>query len=150
MIWRMNPLAKLAVRVLRDPKFRALMISLGPAAAKAAGDLARQGRWRQLAIVHADTLVDGSFMKVPIRGEPHWVVWSGDIAVTAYPVHEGDLDHVVKNVDLSKRQRPDELRVRAAREEAADRARRLRDGLTARRSGRRGLPAQTGDSQPRL
>ena len=135
----MNPLAKLALRVLRDPKFRALMISLGPAAAKAAGDLARQGRWRQLAIVHADTLVDGSFMKVPIGGQPRWVVWSGDVAVTAYPTSEGDLAEAVRNVDLSKRQRPDELRVRAARQDATTRARGLGDAI-ARRSSRRPLP----------
>ena len=136
----MNPLAKLAMRVLRDPKFRALMISLGPSAARAAGDLAKQGRWRQLAIVHADTLVDGSFMKVPIAGQPRWVVWSGDIAVTAYPTHDGDLDEAVRNVDLSKRQRPDELRGRAVRQDAAQRVREVGGAIAARRQTRRPLP----------
>lgn len=131
----MNPLGKVAMRVLRDPKFRTLMISLGPAAAKAAGDLAKQGRWRQLAIVHADTLVEGSFMKVPIDGQPRWVVWSGDIAVTAYPAHTGDLDEAIRNVDLSKRQRPEDLRVRAARQEATGRARGVRDSIVGRRGG---------------
>lgn len=136
----MNPLAKLAMRVMRDPKFRTLMISLGPAAAKAAGDLARQGRWRQLAIVHADTLVDGSFMKVPIDGQPRWVVWSGDIPVTAYPTVTSNLDEAVRNVDLAKRQRPDELRVRAARQDATARARNVGDAIAARRRPRRPLP----------
>lgn len=131
----MNPLAKLAVRVLKDPKTRALMISLGPTAAKAAGDLVKQGRWRQLAIVHADTLVDGSFMKVLIRGEAHWVVWSRDAAVAAYPLIDGDLDEAVRDVDLSKRQQPDELRGRAARQETTDRVRGVRDAIGARRRG---------------
>lgn len=128
----MNPLAILVRRVLRDPKFRALLISLGPTAATMATDLAQQGRWRQLAVVHADTVVDGSFAKVPVEGEPHWIVWTGDEPIAAYPPHTGDLHEVVKAVDLEKRQRPDELRTRAMRREAAERSRRIRRALPRR------------------
>ena len=111
----MNPAARLALRVFKDPKFRALMISLGPAAAKAAGDLAKQGRWRHLATVHADAVMEGSLMKVPIDAVPHWVVWSGDSPVAAYPPAVGDLAEAVRNVDLAKRQRPEDLGVRGLR-----------------------------------
>jgi hypothetical protein len=112
-----NPAARLVLRVMRDPKFRALLISLGPAAAKAAGDLAKQGRWRQLAVVHADAVVDGSLMKVPIAAVPHWVVWSGDNPVAAYPPPTGDLVEAVRDVDLTKRQRPEDLGLRGFRAE---------------------------------
>ena len=113
IVGSVNPAARLALRVFKDPKFRALAISLGPAAAKAAGDLARQGRWRQLAIVHADAVVDGSLMRVPIAAVPHWVVWSGNSPVAAYPPPTHDLADAVRDVDLSKRQRPTELRLRS-------------------------------------
>ena len=128
----MNPVAILVRRALRDPKFRALLLSLGPAAATMATDLAKQGRWRQLAVVHADTVVDGSFAKVPFEGEAHWVVWSGDEPIAAYPPHTGDLAEVVKAVDLTKRQRPAELRTRAMRRDAAERAQRIRRALPRR------------------
>lgn len=131
----MHPLAILVRRVLRDPKFRALLVSLGPAAAKIATDLAKQGRWRQLAVVHADTVVDGSFLKVPVEGEPQWIVWSGDEPIAAYPPSSGDLAEAVKAVDLTKRQRPEQLRTRAMRRDAAERAQRIRRVLP-RRNGR--------------
>lgn len=128
----MNPLALLAGRVLRDPRFRALLISLGPAAAKVATDLAQQGRWRQLAVVHADTVVDGSFLKVLIDAQPHWVVWSRDEPVAAYPTLAGDLAELTKAVDLDKRQRPEDLRTRALRRDAAERTQRIRRALPRR------------------
>ena len=127
----MNPLAGLALRAIRDPKFKALLVTLGPAAAKAAADLAKQGRWRQLAVLHADTLVDGTFMKVPLAGQPHWVVWSGAQPVGAYPTYEGDLEHAVRHVDLTKRERPQDLRVRTAKRELAESTRRLGEAVTS-------------------
>ena len=132
----MTPLALLVRRALRDPRFRRLLLTLGPAAAKTATDLARQGRWRQLAVVHADTVVDGTFLRVPIDGEPHWVVWSGDDPVAAYPPPATDLSEALRSVDLARRRRPDDLRLRSARREAADRARRIRRALPGRGPGR--------------
>ena len=129
----MTPLAILVRRVLRDPKFRKLLLTLGPVAAKMATDLAQQGRWRQLAVVHADTVVDGSFMRVPIEGQPHWIVWSADEPIAAYPPHTGTLTEAVAAVDLDKRQRPDQLRSRALRRDAAERTRRIRRALPGRR-----------------
>lgn len=129
----MNPVAKLALRLLRDPKFKALMVSVGPAVAAKAADLAKQGRWRQLAILHADAVVDGSLKKVPLRGQPHWVVWSGDEPVASYPPYDGDLVTAVRPVDLTKRQRPDELPVRTAKRRATQRREQLADLVGGRR-----------------
>ena len=131
----MNPVAKLALRLLRDPKFKALLVSVGPAVAAKAADLAKQGRWRQLAILHADAVVDGSLKKVPLRGQPHWVVWSGDDPVASYPPFDGELAEAVAPVDLAKRQRPDELPVRSAKRRATQRRERLTDFV----GGRRGI-----------
>lgn len=129
----MNPAAALVVRVLRDPKFRALLISLGPAAAKVAKDLVEQGRWRQLAIVHADAVRDGSLHKVPLAAQPHWVVWTGDVPVTSYPPFDGDLVEALRDVDLSKRLRPDDLPTRRTRREIAARRRRITEATQVQR-----------------
>jgi hypothetical protein len=136
------PARVLAGRVLRDPRFRALLISLGPAAGKLATDLARQGRWRRLAVLHADTVVDGTIKKVLIAAQPHWVVWSGDEPVATYPPYEGDLDEALRNVDLAKRLAPDELPSRVRRRRANERGRELRASLTRR------LPPREDDRQP--
>ena len=130
----MNPVAKLALRLLRDPKFKALLVSVGPAVATKAADLAKQGRWRQLAILHADSVVDGTLRKVPLGGQPTWVVWSGDSAVGAYPPYTGDLGEAVATVDLDKRQRPDDLPVRSVRRRATERRDQVAE-LVSRRRG---------------
>ncbi|HVM20284.1 MAG TPA: hypothetical protein VM307_10020 [Egibacteraceae bacterium] len=122
--------ARMVLRVLRDPKFRALVISLGPAAGKLATDLVRQQRWRQLAVVHADSVVDGSLKKLVLSAQPHWVVWSGDEAVAVYPPFDGDLDEALRNVDLGKRVRPDEMPSRQRRERVRQRGRALRRSLS--------------------
>ena len=113
-----NSVTKLAWRLLRDPKYQALLAGAGPVVVQQAKALAAKGRWRQLAIVHADTVVDGSFARVPIAGEQLWVVWSGDEPVAAYPVYDGDLAEAVSKVDLTRRRKPDELTVRSAKRAA--------------------------------
>ena len=61
--------------------------------------------WRT-ARVHADRVLDGSYLDVFIDGERHWVVWSGDQPVAAYPAVSRDLAEAVSAVDLTRRRRP--------------------------------------------
>jgi hypothetical protein len=61
--------------------------------------------WRT-ARVHADRVRDGSYLDVFIDGERHWVVWSGDQPVAAYPAITRDLAEAVSAVDLNRRRRP--------------------------------------------
>jgi hypothetical protein len=65
--------------------------------------------WRT-ARVHADRVRDGSYLDVFIDGTRHWVVWSGDDPVAAYPPISRDLVEAVAAVDLSRRRRPGERR----------------------------------------
>lgn len=120
----MAALVPLAARLLRDRRFRALLVAAGPKVASEATRLAQQGRWRRLAVLHAETVVDGTFLHHLLDGEPHWVVWSGDETVAVYPPWEGDLDEALRHVDRSRRRRPAELPTRVARDRVG-RARRL-------------------------
>jgi hypothetical protein len=61
--------------------------------------------WRT-ARVHADRVRDGSYLDVFIDGLRHWVVWSGDQPVAAYPAVTRDLAEAVSTVDLTRRRQP--------------------------------------------
>jgi hypothetical protein len=61
--------------------------------------------WR-MARIHADRVRDGSYLDVFIDGARHWVVWSADEPVAAYPRVAGDLAQAVATVDLTRRRRP--------------------------------------------
>jgi hypothetical protein len=61
--------------------------------------------WRT-ARRHADRVRDGSYLDVFIDGARHWVVWSGDDPVAAYPPVSQDLAAAVAAVDLTRRRRP--------------------------------------------
>lgn len=61
--------------------------------------------WRK-ARAHAARVLDGSYLDVFVAGTKHWVVWSGDEAVAAYPAVDGDLGEAVRTVDLTRRRRP--------------------------------------------
>jgi len=61
--------------------------------------------WRT-ARVHADRVRDGSYLDIFIDGTRHWVVWSGDDSVAAYPPVSRDLAEAVAAVDLDRRRRP--------------------------------------------
>jgi hypothetical protein len=65
--------------------------------------------WRT-ARVHADRVRDGSYLDVFIDGVRHWVVWSGNDPVAAYPPVSRDLAEAVAAVDLTRRRRPGERR----------------------------------------
>lgn len=61
--------------------------------------------WRT-ARAHAGRVRDGSYLDVFVDGAKHWVVWSGDDPVAAYPPADGDLTEAVRSVDLAKRRQP--------------------------------------------
>lgn len=74
---------------------------------KPAVDRGRQNAaaWRT-ARAHADRVRDGSYLDVFVDGAKHWVVWSGDEPVAAYPPVACDLAGAVTVVDLTRRRRP--------------------------------------------
>jgi hypothetical protein len=61
--------------------------------------------WRT-ARAHANRVRQGSYLDVYIDGAKHWVVWSGDDPVAAYPPVSGDLTEAVAAVDLDRRRQP--------------------------------------------
>jgi hypothetical protein len=61
--------------------------------------------WRT-ARAHADRVRDGSYLDAYVDGAKHWVVWSGDDPVAAYPPVSRDLADAVAAVDLNRRRRP--------------------------------------------
>jgi hypothetical protein len=61
--------------------------------------------WRT-ARAHADRVRQGSYLDVYVDGAKHWVVWSGDDPVAAYPLVSRELAEAVAAVDLDRRRRP--------------------------------------------
>ncbi|GAB3436275.1 hypothetical protein [Flindersiella endophytica] len=89
-----GPLLYEAVKHGREPAQRALQRAM-----------ARQGD-RRRAFKHAETLVEGSVLRVFRDGEPIWVVFSEDHPVAAYPVAEAELTVLLEHADLGQRVRP--------------------------------------------
>lgn len=85
---------------------------LAPVALPVARRLYEEGRFRQLAIQHARTLVDGAFSSEYVDGTRVWVVWSGDEPVVAYPEVAGELDEVLALARPERRRDPDDLPTR--------------------------------------
>ena len=75
--------------------------------------------WRT-ARAHADRVRDGSYLDVYIDGAKHWVVWSGDQPVAAYPAVSRDLVEAVAAVDLDRRRRPRPANGRSSRLASSD------------------------------
>lgn len=115
-------------------------VQLAPVALPAAQRLYEQGRFRQLALMHARTLVDGAFSSEFVDGQRVWVVWAGDEPVTTYPeVGAVDLVEELASVRDDHRKDPDELPTA-----------RLRARLRAVRTRRTGeLPDAEGWEPPR-
>lgn len=95
-----GPLVFEAVKHGREPAERAVRRAV-----------ARQSE-RRHAFEHAKTLVDGAVLRAFHEGEPVWVVFSGDIPVTAYPTGVADLATLLEHADLDQRIRPQNLRSR--------------------------------------
>jgi hypothetical protein len=75
--------------------------------------------WRT-ARAHADRVRDGSYLDVYIDGAKHWVVWSGDQPVAAYPAVSRDLVEAVAAVDPDRRRRPRPANGRSSRPASSD------------------------------
>lgn len=89
-----GPLLYEAVKHGREPAQRAMQRAL-----------ARQGE-RRKAFKHAETLVEGSVLRVFREGEPIWVVFSADMPVVAYPPVEVPLPELLEHADLGQRVKP--------------------------------------------
>lgn len=63
---------------------------------------------RHAAYAHAKSLSGGSILKVYEGEQSVWVVFSGDTAVSTYPVTTTPLTRLLLGVDLDKRIRPEE------------------------------------------
>lgn len=145
-----GPVVIAARRVLRSRAFRLLMLQVGPAVTAQAVNLARHGQWRQLAILHADSLTEGRFSREVLDdGAVHWVVWQADRPVAAYPAFDGPLEQTLDGHDPAIRRAPAELPTRRVRHAGASRARRAGEGIgrVVRRGGAGG-PRPAGGGGP--
>jgi hypothetical protein len=86
----------------------AIAVAKEPAKEAASTYLAARTQQR-LAAEHAATLVEGRVLKVMHGGRTHWVVFSGDEAVTSYPTATTALADLLARADLTKRIRPEDL-----------------------------------------
>ena len=87
-------------------------VKYGPALLPLAQKLYEQGKFRQLAILHARTVVDGTFSWEMVDGDRVWVVWTGDEVVATYPEVTGSTDELRAVARPERRQDPDEVTVR--------------------------------------
>jgi hypothetical protein len=147
----MSPVAKNAVKygikygVKYGPQAKIAWDVAGKQVQSAAKAQADNLAARRTAFAEAETLVDGSVLKLVWDGRPVWVVLSGDRPLSAYPPPGGDLGQLVADADLSKRVTPEQhrqaqLRARARRagKKAGQVSRQAADlGRSAARSSKR-------------
>ena len=96
-----------------------------------------QVRARRAAYLEAETLLEGSVLKIMKQGRPRWVVYASDEPISVYPSREGDdLQSLVARADLSRRETPKQRRERQVRARARAAAGRVP------RPARRGGPTQ--------
>lgn len=106
-------------------------VKYGPIVLPYLRKLYEHGRWRQLAILHARTLEDGSFSWEMHDEQRIWVVWTGDDVVATYPHRDDIVDSagdVLPGSRPTRRQDPDEVTVKRVRRRLRDAAKRLRGG----------------------
>ena len=98
--------------------------------------LARRDAYREAA-----TVVDGSVLLVLKRGQPRWVVYSRDEAISVHPHTESDdLRELTRYADLAKRETPEQRRERLLQV-------RMRRAAARRVSGRRGRAGVVADPE---
>ena len=91
----------------------------GPAK-EAAQKMMASERARKSAFDHAKSLSDGSILKVYEGDQSLWLVFSGDTAITVYPVSPTPLTRLLQGADLTKRIRPaDKLTAKDRAKDAA-------------------------------
>ena len=129
------------VRLLRSPSFRRLVAQAGPVVGPPLMRMVQQERWRQVALLHARTLQDGTVSKVMVAGNVHHLVWSGDEVVALYPTATASLAEVARTADPDQRMRPEDMPLSQALKGVTDAARRIADRA-------RELSAQSQDERP--
>src|SRR5699024_3515417 len=97
-VLKYGPWVAEAVRQGREPVQRAATEALDNRANK------------RIALEHAETLQDGTVMQAFSHGRRLWVVFTGDTPVATYPRSDRPLEQVIENLDLSKRQAPEQMR----------------------------------------
>ena|GEM_PF-1372499 len=100
-------------------------------------DRVDKGNQRKKAIQHAETVIDGSTLRIFHRNLAHWVVFSGEEPIAVHPRTNAPFAQLLKNADLSKRTRP---------EDEPALAQRLRDSARQRKAGAK-RPGSTGRRQ---
>ncbi|MGB5937665.1 MAG: hypothetical protein WBG76_17585 [Ornithinimicrobium sp.] len=80
-----------------------------------------KGNQHKKAIQHAGTVIDGSTLQIFHRNAPHWIVFSGDEPIAVHPRTNAAYAELLKNVDLTKRIRPEDEPTPAQRLRAATR-----------------------------
>ena len=89
-------------------------------AKEAAQKMMASERARKSAFDHAKSLSDGSILKVYEGDQSLWLVFSGDTAITVYPVSPTPLPRLLQGADLTKRIRPaDKLTAKDRAKDAA-------------------------------
>lgn len=91
-----GPQVWVASRALREP------------AKEAAQKVIASEQARRAAYAHARTVSDGSILKVYRGDRAHWVVFTGDTAVTSHPPTDVPLADLIRGADLTKRVHADE------------------------------------------
>ncbi|HEY9565366.1 MAG TPA: hypothetical protein VIR30_16485 [Nocardioides sp.] len=97
--------AKLAVKY--GPQAKIAWDKGGKQAAEAATRGARSLTARRKAMRHAETVVDGSVLKVAPEGTTAYVVFSGEEPVATYPPAEQPYVVLLAHADLTRRVRPE-------------------------------------------
>ncbi len=141
MSW-IPPVSKAALKygVKYGPQAKELWNHAGKQVSAAAKAKLDDRTARRAAFDEAGTVVDGSVLRRAWQGSQVYVVFSGDQPVRAYP-QVAELDQLVANADLGKRQTPEEFRDA----QLPAKARRARDSATAQaRSLRKRPQAITG------
>lgn len=67
---------------------------------------------RRKAFAEAQTLRDGSVLRLVRKGMPTYVVYAGDEPRSTYPDHEGPLSELVADADLEQRVTPEQEQAR--------------------------------------
>ncbi|MDC5696844.1 hypothetical protein OO014_06200 [Intrasporangium calvum] len=103
-----GPQIWVASKALREP------------AKEAAQKVIASEKARKQAFDHAKSLSDGSILKVYEGDRSLWIVFSGDTAITVYPVSATPLPSLLRGADLTKRIRPtDQLTAKDRAKDAA-------------------------------
>lgn len=87
---------------------------------------------RRKAFQEADSVVDGSVLRVVDHGTVTFVVFSGEEPVASYPDSTKPLDELIAHADLARRMTPAQRRERRA----TNRARRAAGSVRRRRRAR--------------